>query len=221
MNAILDFLNEMRRSDWYHDIPSQLRKYNDISIHESEQSYYNKIAPLYSAAVIALVNVSSDKYNILQSLIDEVKDCQDSFEIPSEELLNSLMHDYNQSNHQIRGLKEDYDYLCFVRECIKIQKDFLNRFRNKFPQKRTDTIEIKETESTSTYNTNKKEPIKGVKGLAQYLNIGTTKAQDIINSNTLQENGVAYRVGNGWIFNAQKLDEILSKNPTLLYKRNK
>ena len=66
-----------------------------------------------------------------------------------------------------------------------------------------------------------KEPIKGVKGLAQYLNIGTTKAQDIINSNTLQENGVAYRVGNGWIFNAQKLDEILSKNPTLLYKRNK
>lgn len=65
------------------------------------------------------------------------------------------------------------------------------------------------------------EPIKGVKGLAAYLKIGITKAQGIINSNILQENGIAYRIGISWNFNPQKLNELLSQSPTVLYKRNK
>ena len=108
MDAILIFLNEMRRSDWFHDVPHHQRKYNDIKVQESEQSYYNKIVPLYSAAVMALVTVSTEKYNIIENLIDEVTDCQDNFEVPSDELLNSIMHDYNQSNHQASGLKRGF-----------------------------------------------------------------------------------------------------------------
>lgn len=221
MDAILNFLNEMRRSDWFNNVPFQERKYNDITIQESEQSYYNKVYALYSAAVITLVNVPIEKYEMLQGLIDEVVDCQKSFEMPTDELLNSLMHDFNQSNHQIRGLKNDYDYLCFVRECMKIQLFFLDSFKKKLPIRKTDVIDNKEAESISIDSTATKEPIKGVKGLASYLRVGTTKAQEIINSNILQEKGVAYRVGNGWNFHPQKLEELLSKNPELLYKRNK
>ena len=222
MDAILIFLNEMRRSDWFHDVPHHQRKYNDIEVQESEQSYYNKIVPLYSAAVMALVTVPTEKYNIIQSLIDEVNDCQDNFEVPSEELLNSIMHDYNQSNHQVRGLKEDYDYLYFVRECMKTQRYFLDSFKQKlsFPHpqdENNDNINNSDSNDTSKHN----EPIKGVKGLATYLKIGLTKAQDIINSNILQENSIAYRVGNGWNFNATKLDKLLEDNPSILYKRNK
>lgn len=31
----------------------------------------------------------------------------------------------------------------------------------------------------------------------------------------------AYRVGKGWNFNPQKLDELLAKQPNILYKCNK
>ena len=222
MDDILSFLNEMRRSDWLNDVPFQQRKYNDIGVRESELSYYNKIAPMYSAAVIALVSVPTEKYAILQGLLEEVENKQECFEMPSDELLNSLMHDYNQSNNRVRGLKDDYDYLCFVRNCMRMQMDFLEKFKKKFPSSgREKSDNVKTQEGTPTNTTNQNEPIKGVKGLAKYLKICTTKAQDVINSNILQDNGIAYRVGKGWNFNPQKLDELLAKEPNILYKRNK
>lgn len=223
MDAILNFLNEMRRSDWADDVQSMHRKYNGTTIQETELSYSKKIVLMYNAAVLALVNVPSEKYEIILKLIEEVVDCQECFEMPSDELLKSFIHDYEQSNHTNRRLKDDYDYLCFVRDCMKIQIYYLNLFKNKFPKFYSQEIEtaeekVKEKEIPST---KQNEPIKGVKGLAAYLNIGTTKAQDIINSNILQDMGVAYRVGKGWNFHPQKLEELLSNNPELLYKRNK
>lgn len=222
MDAILSFLNEMRRSDWDYDVPFQQRKYNGIAIQESEHSYYNKIAPMYSAAVVALISVPTEKYEILQGLLVEVENCQKCFELPSDELLNSLMHDFNQSNNQMRGLKDDYNYLCFVRNCMKTQMDFLGKFKKKFPSTKSNRLDETEAQETTQTNiSNQNEPIKGVKGLATYLKIGVTKAQDVINSNILQDNGIAYRVGNAWNFNPQKLDELLANHPNILYKRNK
>lgn len=212
----------MRRSDWLHDVPNQERRYNGISIQESEQSYYKKISQLYSAAVVSLITIPMEKYGILQGLLGEVEDCQRCFEMPSDELLDSLMHDYNQSNNQVRGLKDDYDYLCFVRECMKIQMYFLGNFKKKFPPSDSYETVVAETNTITDADTStQQKPIKGVKGLAAYLNIGTTKAQDIINSNILQDNGIAYHTGRGWNFNPCKLEEFLSNNPYILYKRNK
>ena len=226
MDAILDFLNELKRSDWFDTVPFAQRKYNDITVQESEQSYYKKIDSMYSAAVGAFVSVPSEKYEILHSLLNEVEDCQKYFQMPSDEnsdeILSLLMHDYNQSKNQVRGLKDDYDYLIFVRNCMRIQVYYLEKFKKLFPSQKTQEIEIEDNkEEIATNITKQNEPIKGVKGLAAYLKIGVTKAQDIINSNILQENGIAYRVGNAWNFNPQKLDELLSQNPTVLYKRNK
>lgn len=219
MKDILIFLDEMKRSDWLKDVSYQQRRYNGITVQESEQLYRNKISFMYTAAVMSLIKVPTEKYGLLQSLIEEVNDCQDNFEMPSDELLKSLMRDYNQSNHQIRTLKEDYDYLCFVRDCMNIQKNYLRYFRDKLLPQKSDMVEISEKDIHKADS--KHEPIKGVKGLAEYLDIGTTKAQEIINSNVLQANGVAYRVGRGWNFNPQKLDELLSNSPSLLYERNK
>lgn len=105
---------------------------------------------------------------------------------------------------------------------MRTQKYFLDNFKQKFsfphPQ---DSINDSKNPSDSKNEPNSNEPIKGVKGLAKYLKIGLTKAQDIINSNILQENSKAYRVGNGWNFNATKLDKLLEDNPSILYKRNK
>ena len=58
--------------------------------------------------------------------------------------------------------------------------------------------------------------IHGVSGLAKHLGCGKNKAQNILNSNILQEEGIAYRVGNRWIINPNSLDGLLSENPEIL-----
>ena len=58
--------------------------------------------------------------------------------------------------------------------------------------------------------------IHGVSGLAKHLGCGKNKAQNILNSNILQEEGMAYRVGNRWIINPNSLDELLAENPETL-----
>ena len=58
--------------------------------------------------------------------------------------------------------------------------------------------------------------IHGVSGLAKHLGCGKNKAQNILNSNILQEEGIAYRVRNRWIINPNSLDELLAENPEIL-----
>lgn len=58
--------------------------------------------------------------------------------------------------------------------------------------------------------------IKGVRGLAQYLNIGVTLAQTIINTKVLMESGIQYNAGRSWLFNKEKLDKLLSEKSDIL-----
>ena len=58
--------------------------------------------------------------------------------------------------------------------------------------------------------------IHGVSGLAKHLGCGKNKAHNILNSNILQEEGIAYRVGNRWIINPNSLDGLLAENPEIL-----
>lgn len=58
--------------------------------------------------------------------------------------------------------------------------------------------------------------IHGVSGLAKHLGCGKNKAQNILNSNILQEEGIAYRVGNRWIINPNFLDGLLAEKPEIL-----
>ena len=58
--------------------------------------------------------------------------------------------------------------------------------------------------------------IHGVSGLAKHLGCGKNKAQNILNSNILQEEGIAYRVGNRWIINPNSLDGLLEEKPEIL-----
>ena len=228
MDVISEFLDEMRRSDWFDKVPFNQRKYNDIGVLESVETYHNKIAPMYSAAVIALINVPTEGYKILQSLINEVAECQDCFMIPSDEVLDSLMNDYNKSNHQIPSLKEDYDYLCFVRDCMRTQMDFLQNFKkkvllsdNKRETNEETTSQQEVSSEAATKTENKSELLKGVAGLAEHLQCGVTKAQQILNSQILQDKGIAYRTGKAWRIDSIKLDKLLNDNPNILYKRNK
>ena len=61
--------------------------------------------------------------------------------------------------------------------------------------------------------------IHGVSGLAKHLGCGKNKAQNILNSNILQEEGIAYRVGTRWVINADMLQELLEDDPEFLGRR--
>ena len=222
MDDIVRFFDELTKSNRTDNVPFHQRKYNGVVVTESELSYEKKISSLYFAAVGHLLSLPTESMGIVCTLVDEVGDCQGCFDVPSDETLCSLMHDYKQSNHRVRTLKEDYDYLCFVRGCMRIQMCFLQKFKKLLQTKLKGVEEeggVGDNEMMIAETLSDNKVIKGVKGLATHLKIGVTKAQNVLNSKVLQNNGVAYRVGNSWNINAKKLDELLSNNPNLLYER--
>ena len=75
---------------------------------------------------------------------------------------------------------------------------------------------VEQQETIQEESTSQNEPIKGVKGLATYLGIGTTLAQAIIHSKVLEKDCAQYSAAGRWYFNKEKLDNLLSKNPELL-----
>ena len=81
-------------------------------------------------------------------------------------------------------------------------------------------IEESETEESkqSQIKDEPRELIKGIKGLAEFLGCGTTKAQSIMNSGILQERDIAYRAGNRWRFNKTLLTKLLEEEPEILNK---
>ena len=58
--------------------------------------------------------------------------------------------------------------------------------------------------------------IKGVRQFARYIDKSITTSQNILNSNVLQDNGVAYRVGNTWTINIERLDQLIADDPQIL-----
>lgn len=65
----------------------------------------------------------------------------------------------------------------------------------------------------------KTEPVKvvsGIKGLAEFLGCGPTKANEVVQSGILKDAGIQYMVGNCWKFNAEKLTKYLTEHPEVL-----
>lgn len=83
-------------------------------------------------------------------------------------------------------------------------------------QEQVDVAEQEKVEISTSNSTELEEVIRGVKGLAKYLHIGSTLAQAVINSKLLQEDGAQYSAGGKWFFNREKLDRLLVKKPELL-----
>ena len=92
-------------------------------------------------------------------------------------------------------------------ESICMQKELLELLLQVIEEEETNTTPSKEEP---------RELIKGIRGLAEFLGCGSTKAQSIMNSGILQEHDIAYRSGNRWRFNKTLLTKLLQEEPEIL-----
>ena len=92
-------------------------------------------------------------------------------------------------------------------ESVCAQKEMIELLLEEFEAEEREQSQIKNEP---------RELIKGVSGLAKFLDCGMTKAQSIMNSGILQEKGIAYRAGNRWRFNKTLLSRLLEQEPEIL-----
>ena len=126
VNKIETLLCELERATMCSDNSS----YNDVTEKQSSESYRSKIEQLYSNAVSDLLGLNDSQRAIVRKRIDEVRDKQKHFNIPTKETVDALLRDYNAQpdGKRNKSLLDDYRYCTFVLECVSIQINYLERF---------------------------------------------------------------------------------------------
>ena len=161
-------------------------------------------------------SLNNDRISIILNDVNKLKNTY--YDIPDKITINSMKSDLEK--HYNKSLKNDIRFAEFLSEMVATQKYFINetiKWLSNFTVIYTSKTIIEENAQESTQNeTITPNVIKGVKGLSEYLNIGKTLAQSVINSKLLMENKAQYRAGKNWLFSKQKLDELLSQKPEIL-----
>lgn len=126
MNSIETLLSELGRAS----ICPENSSYNGITEIQSSESYRMKIECLYSNAVSDLYELNDFQLGIAISRINEVRELQKKFDVPTKETVNALLRDYNAQpeGKRIKSLLDEYHYCKFVLECVAIQKYYIEQF---------------------------------------------------------------------------------------------
>lgn len=90
----------------------------------------------------------------------------------------------------------------------KIVNEFANELELVASQKRRDNHHMLSDSSEKV--------ISGVRQFAQYIHKSPATAQKILNTNILQENAIAYRVGHSWTINIERLNQLIAEDPQIL-----
>jgi len=109
---------------------SEDSSYNGITELESSESYKRMLEDLYINAISELYGFSDVQRGIAISRINEVRTSQEYFDIPTQETVDSLLHDFyaQPEGKRNKSLLEDYHYCKFVLECVAFQKEYLDKF---------------------------------------------------------------------------------------------
>lgn len=214
---IYDYIKELERCDI--DGASNCleeKSYNGITYAESVESYTKKLKELFNVFKQDCLTLNNDRISIILNDVNKLKNTY--YDIPDKITINSMKSDFEK--HYNQSLKNDIRFAEFLLEMVAIQKYYINetiKWLSNFTITDTPKVITEESPQESKQNeATTPNVIKGVKGLAEYLNIGKTLAQSIINSKLLMENKAQYRAGRIWLFSKQKLDELLSKKPEIL-----
>ena len=118
----------------------------------------------------------------------------------------------------MRKIRTIKDSNTIISEMLEIMLVCVNKLKEGLEMLSDQHSKLQEENRTQEKIKNRQDVtlIHGVSGLAKHLGCGKNKAQNILNSNILQEEGIAYRVGNRWIINPNSLDGLLAENPEIL-----
>lgn len=209
---IYDFIKELQRCEIGD------KSYNGILLEQGNETYSKKLQDMFFEAKAEVINLSDKQINLL---LKDVKDVIENtfYDIPTPESVKRMEDDYLNSRNL--DLKKEIEFAKFLRAMVGVQKYYAESLYNMLsdaigvekPQKEEVKTEEKEKNQKET---KEEKVIKGVQGLADYLKIGKTLAQAVINSKLLQKNGAQYRAGKSWLFDKNKLNQLLEKDPELL-----
>ena len=223
IECLYKYIAELSRCEWLADTTIGGIKYNGID-NAFGVDYYSKVlANMQSDAELVLLDFAlNDKTQVLITLYNKVKEiCEFSYDVITIDDVEALKRDSVGSQN-----KKDIELGCFVVEMFGVQRYFqqllLGFIGSLLNVSASQEIDINQNQPTGVVVTafptvqEDERIIKGVKGLAERLGIGVTKAQEILNSGVLQKyKGTAYRNGKAWRINAEKLDEIIAENPNV------
>lgn len=230
MNTIYSYLQELTRCDYSSFTNHSLEEftYNNISYAQGVESY-NRILSEKEKSFKGqiLEQSSSNNFNcIINAVLADFKKKEGLYyDIPNDDDIASMERDYSTSHNQ--SLLNSIREAKFLREMVSLQRLYLNNaviflmsLSEEKDSGRTDfNITNKEIKEDVEHIDLSKEDeyVHGVKGLAVFLNCGTSKAQAIINSKILEKTKprIQQYVG-GWQFHKERLSEFIDKNPEAL-----
>lgn len=229
IKIIYDYLNELSKCEWHCNAIDNGIKYNGIEISQGVEYYQGVLSVMHEGVEKILVELSASGQNqILQALYGKVKEIYEQpYDVITIEAVEALKRDVrgNMSPSvkaeielgyfvvQMHGVQMYYQHslLVFISNLLGVPQVITSQ----------DNVEVVDSVSVvrmpaSSSNVTAEKIVKGVGGLARYLGIGNTKAQEILNSRILQKHkGTAYLTGKGWRINTEKLDELIADNPEI------
>lgn len=194
------------------------KSYNGVTLLQGIETYSKVLKDMFFEAKAEIINLTDKQIGLV---LQDVKDVIENtfYDIPTPESVKRMEDDYLNSRNQ--NLKKEIEFAKFLRAMVGVQKYYSKELYNMLSEiigeekiEKTQKEEIK-TEKNQK-ETKEGKVIKGVQGLADYLKIGKTLAQAVINSKLLEQNKAQYRVGKAWNFDKNKIDELLEKYPEIL-----
>ena len=220
MEAIKALLNELSRCDVVNDFNDNL-SYNGIDLVETSEGFQKRLHQLYECALSELPFLEEGVKAGIVNITNKYAESQRLFDVPNESILESMNREIEAGNSN-PSLKKERDFVKMICECVSLQKYYLKEFAATIAcasrKEMTETTLVEDKEDVSTIDANL---IKGVRGLAAFLDCGTNTAQNIIKSEILLKKKIQYNTGHGWRFRKDKLTDLLEKEPEILKKVRK
>ena len=223
IGKIYDYLNELSRCEWRDNAIVNGIRYNGIDITQGVETYQKHLETMQSEAeegILSLASSGQDK--ALRAIYRKAKEAQEQdYDIITDKAVEALKQEFPIPRAE--GIKAEIQLGEFAISMHSLQTYHLSTFIsfiNDLLDNTTVEVTQPEPEARPTPTDNKEDDkriIKGVKGLSEHLGIGITKAQEVLNSGILQRKGAAYRNGNAWRINAEKLDNLLADEPYIFY----
>lgn len=132
--------------------------------------------------------------------------------------VNLILSDFQEFQETIDAMVREetshrhYEQFVYASEKTDEAIIYMRRAREQY----TTGAEFTRPQRASKVNDTDERVISGTEGLARFLGCSKSMAFSVIKNGILKKEGIQYKVGNCWKFNAERLKEFLRIHPNLL-----